>query len=729
MLAPNTTLRNRYQIVRQLGQGGMGAVYLATDQTFGSTVALKETLISDEHLRKAFEREARLLNSLRHAGLPHVFDYFFEGDGQFLVMQFIPGEDLGQQLKRYQRPFAPDDVLRWADQLLDLLDYLHTHEPPIIHRDIKPENLKLTQRGDIILLDFGLAKGSTDQMTQVSSKSLFGYTPHYAPFEQIRGTGTDPRSDLYSLAATLFHLLSGKLPPDALTRAESVLNGEPDPLGNLPALLPMITPQVAGVLQRALAQKRDHRHASAAAMRAELREAVKAIPATVKVAPPNYIQTMVEQPTPPPFPAPHVPSVHPSNPPAGPVTPSQPPVQQAYQQQPSYPPPPTPQPQYPIQPSYPSAPPTAHVPQKSSGGNAKVLIGLVVAAVIVLAVAAALVIFVLPSLMNPSGTNVNSNAPVANTNAPANANTSTGPAAPVKALEPSGALSAGGPVFEVAVSPDGQYVVSARESTAVSMWQASAGSLTRDLSVGAGASRALAFSPDGTYIAAGDDDGGIYIWKTADGSEVRTIAAHEKAVFLVDYDGEGRRFATAGNDGSVKIWNATDDEPEQTITAPSADHAIVHVSSDLRNVAFYNRKTKDVEIWSVGQNRRVAGLARHTYTLSAGVFSPDGSLLALGSPDGTVRVWKSSDGSAVREVKSGAASISSLRWSPDGALLVTGSDDGKVRLWKADGTMLSEAAGHKSSVATIAFSADGTSVATGGKDGQIKLWSVVDKKP
>jgi serine/threonine protein kinase len=138
MLAPNTTLRNRYQIVRQLGQGGMGAVYLATDQTFGSTVALKETLISDEHLRKAFEREARLLNSLRHAALPHVFDYFFEGDGQFLVMQFIPGEDLGQQLKRYQRPFAPDDVLKWADELLDLLD-------------------------------FGLAKGSTDQMTQVSS--------------------------------------------------------------------------------------------------------------------------------------------------------------------------------------------------------------------------------------------------------------------------------------------------------------------------------------------------------------------------------------------------------------------------------------------------------------------------------------------------------------------------------------------------------------------------------
>ena len=270
MLAPNTTLRNRYQIVRQLGQGGMGAVYLATDQTFGSTVALKETLISDEHLRKAFEREARLLNRLRHAGLPHVFDYFFEGDGQFLVMQFIPGEDLGQQLKRYQRAFAPDDVLKWADQLLDLLDYLHTHEPPIIHRDIKPENLKLTQRGDIILLDFGLAKGSTDQMTQVSSKSLFGYTPHYAPFEQIQGQGTDPRSDLFALAATLYHLLTAKLPPDAMVRALTTMNGQADPLEPAHVVNPAVPEALGAVLHQAMAMGRDQRPQSAAAMRATL---------------------------------------------------------------------------------------------------------------------------------------------------------------------------------------------------------------------------------------------------------------------------------------------------------------------------------------------------------------------------------------------------------------------------------------------------------------------------
>ncbi|MCC6744764.1 MAG: protein kinase, partial [Acidobacteria bacterium] len=149
VIADKTVLQNRYEVVRQLGRGGMGAVYLATDRRFGSTVALKQTLVSGDQLRKAFEREAKLLNSLQHASMPHVIDYFFEGEGQFLVMQFIPGEDLGHMLRARGGPFEVAQVLVWLDELLDLLDYLHSHEPPVIHRDIKPENLKVTQRGKV----------------------------------------------------------------------------------------------------------------------------------------------------------------------------------------------------------------------------------------------------------------------------------------------------------------------------------------------------------------------------------------------------------------------------------------------------------------------------------------------------------------------------------------------------------------------------------------------------
>lgn len=273
-IAANTVLQDRYEIVRQLGRGGMGAVYLATDRRFGSTVALKQTLVTGEQLRKAFEREAKLLNSLQHASMPHVIDYFFEGEGQFLVMQFIPGEDLGHMLRSQSGPFDVSRVLLWLDELLDLLDYLHSHEPPVIHRDIKPENLKVTQRGKVILLDFGLAKGLSEQgAATLSTASVVGYTPAYASLEQIRGLGTDARSDLYSLAATAYHLLTGQLPADALQRAEAFVNGAPDPLRPPEFLNRAIPGLVAEVLHAAMALRRDDRPATARDLRIRLREA------------------------------------------------------------------------------------------------------------------------------------------------------------------------------------------------------------------------------------------------------------------------------------------------------------------------------------------------------------------------------------------------------------------------------------------------------------------------
>src|SRR5438477_2298967 len=267
MLAPGTVLQNRYAVERQIGEGGMGAVYVATDRRFGSTVALKETFFDDTNLRKAFEREARLLNHLRHTALPRVSDHFTEGEGQFLVMEYIPGEDLSDMLKQRGGPFPLPQVLAWADQLLDALDYLHTQEPAVIHRDIKPQNLKLTGRNQIILLDFGLAKGEAAGMTHVTSAaSIFGYTATYAPLEQIQGAGTDPRSDLYSLGATLYHLLTNAGPVDALTRATAAVNGDPDPLCPAHELNRAITPQVSAVLSQALALKRNDRPASAASL-------------------------------------------------------------------------------------------------------------------------------------------------------------------------------------------------------------------------------------------------------------------------------------------------------------------------------------------------------------------------------------------------------------------------------------------------------------------------------
>jgi serine/threonine protein kinase len=271
MLTPDTILQGRYRVVRQLGQGGMGAVYEALDQRLDTIVALKETLFADVRLRKQFEREARLLARLHHPALPRVSDHFSEAGGQFLVMQFIPGDDLSEMMNRKRGPFPSDQVLTWADQLLDALDYLHTQDPQIIHRDIKPQNLKLTPRGQIILLDFGLAKGQAGEISRVTTAaSIFGYTPNYAPLEQIQGLGTDSRSDLYSLGATLYHLMTGVKPPDALTRAAAVVNGQPDPLVPASEANPAVAREVDQVLAKAMAQNREQRYANAIEMRKAL---------------------------------------------------------------------------------------------------------------------------------------------------------------------------------------------------------------------------------------------------------------------------------------------------------------------------------------------------------------------------------------------------------------------------------------------------------------------------
>ena len=159
---PDTILQSRYQIVRHLGKGGMGAVYEAIDLRLGHTVALKQTLTSDPQMWKQFEREARLMAGLNHFALPRVTDYFTEGNRAFLVMQFVEGTDLAEMIAQQPGPFPRNAVVAWADQLLDALIYLHAHERQIIHRDIKPHNLKVTPDGHIVLLDFGLAKSQSN---------------------------------------------------------------------------------------------------------------------------------------------------------------------------------------------------------------------------------------------------------------------------------------------------------------------------------------------------------------------------------------------------------------------------------------------------------------------------------------------------------------------------------------------------------------------------------------
>src|SRR5687767_10351504 len=273
-LAPNTLLQNRYLVVHLIGKGGMGEVYLAVDQRLGSAVALKRTFFNeDEMLGSAFEREARTLARLRHPVLPKVSDHFAENENQYLIMEHISGDDLSKRLEANGKPFPLNWVLLWADQLLDALNYLHSHEPPIIHRDIKPQNLKLTDDNHIVLLDFGLSKNSVGQTHLSTSGAVSGFTPHYAPMEQIRGTGTSARSDIYSLSATLYQLLTNNVPADALSRADSLLNGMDDPVVPISEINEEVPKSISDIILKGMSVSQEQRFQTAREMQKSLRDA------------------------------------------------------------------------------------------------------------------------------------------------------------------------------------------------------------------------------------------------------------------------------------------------------------------------------------------------------------------------------------------------------------------------------------------------------------------------
>jgi len=310
MLSMDKILQGRYRIISQLGRGGMGAVYQAEDKKrFDASVALKEILIDladidtkqHELLKRAFEREAKILAEVQHEVFPHVIEYFSESDRQFLVMELIQGADLSQLLMERKAPFPIDEILHWTDQLLDALDYLHSYNPPIFHRDLKPQNLKLTSRGKIKLLDFGIAKSEEASLTAtITNQTFIAATLNYSPFEQILRVmdsalrevitqryeekikrilehPADAQSDLYALGATLYHLSTAFIPTDALKRTLEVWSDKPDPLRRPHELNPDIPEEISLVFLKAMEIERENRFASATEMRQALREAVAEI--------------------------------------------------------------------------------------------------------------------------------------------------------------------------------------------------------------------------------------------------------------------------------------------------------------------------------------------------------------------------------------------------------------------------------------------------------------------
>lgn len=245
-------LNKRYRIVEILGQGGMGSVYRAIDENLGVEMAVKENLFTTDEYARQFRREATILASLRHPNMPRVTDHFeIDGQGQYLVMDYIEGEDLRQRMDRVGI-LPEEEVIVIGVAMCEALNYLHTRKPQVVHRDIKPGNVKITPEGRVYLVDFGLAKlvhGS--QATTTGARAM---TPGYSPPEQYGTARTDHRSDIYSLGATLYAALCGAIPEDGLARAMEQATLTPVRKHN-----PKVTRRLAAAIEKALEVQPDNR--------------------------------------------------------------------------------------------------------------------------------------------------------------------------------------------------------------------------------------------------------------------------------------------------------------------------------------------------------------------------------------------------------------------------------------------------------------------------------------
>lgn len=726
MLELDTLLLGRYRILSQIGKGGMGTVFLAKDENLGITVAVKQNFFTDDRLIEAFKREARLLAGLRHSALPRVIDHFLDITGQYLVMEYIPGDDLGGDLEKRKKeiepigeakPFDVDEVVRWAEQLLDALEYLHTRPEPIIHRDVKPQNLKLAERNQIILLDFGLAKGKPLQMSRATTTgSIYGYTPTYAPIEQIRGLGTDPRSDLYALAATLYHLITGVAPVDAATRADAHLGNEPDPLRPANELNDKVPQGIAALLAKAMQQHRNNRPASAAEMLKMLRTAKRSTvidrqtreanqphqtplaetqrdegrreagDASTQLAEQEPRATWVQLES-----QAEREEINRAQESGRGMRPEQLDPRGAEQLE-------TPAKGYQQERLLRGEKEPSHTDEKRAGDQRRKRKLIIAAACLLVVVLGAWASVMMLSKPQP----------------------------PVRPVLAPGVWPTPSKIFKVSLSDDGQSLASAGDETVVRLWQPDSAS-ARELIGHTQRGRSVAMSRDGQTVASGSEDGSIRLWRAKDGQLINSWRGHSYYVFAVGFSPDGQMLFSASLDKTIKLWRVSDGGLVKTVNRPEAGYSIVTISPDLRVVGYY-REDGSFKLWSLVDNTLIRTLEGIVPMVYCGAFSRDGQMLALGSEDGAVQVWRVSDGRMERALGKFDESVVSIAFSADGHTLAAGLEHGAIKLWRImDGNLIRTLEGHTQSVDCLAFRSDNRALVSGSDDKTVRVWSVEEK--
>ncbi|HED65085.1 MAG TPA: hypothetical protein ENJ09_05960 [Planctomycetes bacterium] len=667
-----------YTVERILGTGSMGIVYLARQESTGQLVALK-LMRPDGVGRRSeqrFQREMRILARLDHPGIARIVDAgrtdIGNGEQPFFAMEYVDGEPL----REFARGNAPS-LRRRVELIVELCEAMHhAHELGVLHRDLKSENILVDRRGQVRVLDFGIARISdpelqvTVQGTQEAQ--IIGTLATMSP-EQATGDvrNLDRRSDVYSLGVVAYELIAGRLPLDLSRRtlleaARIVQEREPELISSVREEVPY---DLALVIQTALAKDPAYRYASARAMAADLGRWLRNEPITARPVGTIYILRKL-----------------------------------------------------------------ARRHRGAAIGAAVAVIALVVGMVL------SLVLANRANRSAATARWKSTLAELAAAGAELRAGALEQAQFRLRAIPPDdrglewrllrhlsdpSALVLEGQemnIWNVAITPDGKRALSAAGDGTVFEWALDRGREPRRLTDHNERVFSVAASADGTRVASGSADRTIHLRDAATLETLAVLEGHDAGCFALAFSPDGELLASGANDGTLRTWDAGNGAPRAVLEGHGARIWELAFSPEGDTLATVS-EDGEVGLWDPRSGRRLGRLRPNTGALVDLSFSPDGERLALASVSGRLQLWDFARRTRLRETTASATELGCCAFSPDGTLILTGSREGGLGLW--DGTDLSPRGvlrAHADWLQDLAFTPDGKRLVSSSWDDTLRVW-------
>ncbi|HVU70571.1 MAG TPA: protein kinase [Ktedonobacteraceae bacterium] len=641
-------LHDRYQPGVLLGSGGFSVVYHARDMREGGRdVAIKQInlqrLSAEETIEATdtFNREVQLLSSLSHPQVPWLYDHFGDSGHWYLVLEYLEGSTLEDYLARRMardQPVRVEEALTLVWQLCDVLEYLHTRQPPVIFRDLKPGNIIRSPSGKLSLIDFGIARRF--RPGQQRDTQRLG-SPGYAAPEQYGRAQTTPRADIYSLGALLYTLLTGQEPAT-----------QPRGLASLPVPGYAREAELMELLQRMLAPDPQERPASASEVAEVLRRLLQG-----REVPEDADRIWI-----PPVPQELAPAAEGS-----------PQVQMML-------PAPAPQLILPV----PAPRTTRRNVLLGLGGVTAMLVG----GELLWRTMTSAHPFPLPAIPGGGRLYTYKGHCAAVWSAAWSPNgRSIASGSLDRTVQVWDAFNGGNPfvhrghaggIMHVAWSPDGQRIASASEDTSVRLWNARDDGNLLIYQKHTDSVQEANWSPDGRLLVSCSLDGTAQVWQASNGTQVGTYLGHGAGVYAAKWSPDGRLIASSSADQTVQIWDAVTFRSLVVYRGHTAPISEIVWSPDGTRIASAS-DDGTVQIWNASSGNTILTY-NHAQAVKTVAWSPDGSWIASGGDDNTVRVWDADSGTQVLSYAGHQQPIIEINWSPDGSMLDSASVDQSVQI-------------------------------------------------